>query len=394
MGLKTQIGLLDSAGMWMDAGLIIVVACLGKFGGTALAARACGLQWRESSALGILMNTRGLMELVILQIGSELNVITPRVFAMMVMMAIATTCFTTPVLSWVYPRRLFETDEAADSAATGGPTAPRPFSVLIPVAFPRSGGPLLHLASLVTGADQGRIVALHLRRPMDREGYRAGFDDPTRAADDESLEPLIVRAKETNIKVEPVSFATVDVPGDIAQVADEKRSNLVLIGFHNPVFGHALLGGTVAGVMRETERDVAVFIDRGFNGAKKLLIPFLGTVHDRLALELAGRIARSSGATITLLHVVAPGQPALPQQTAAKIFGDPSLPEPVEVRTVESDTPVSAVLSVAGEFNLVVIGVAERWGLESRLFGLRAERIARDCPSSLLIVRKYVKPGN
>jgi nucleotide-binding universal stress UspA family protein len=143
--------------------------------------------------------------------------------------------------------------------------------------------------------------------------------------------------------------------------------------------------------MRETERDIAVFINRGFDGTKKLLVPFLGTVHDRLALELAGRIARSSGATITLLHIVPPGHGLASQQNATKVFEDPSLPEPVEVRTVESATPVSAVLSVAAEFDLVVIGVAERWGLESRLFGLRAERIARDCPSSLLIVRKYVK---
>jgi len=76
-------------------GLIIFVACLGKFGGSTLAARACGLGWRESSAIGILMNTRGLMELVILNVGRELGVITDAVFAMMVIMALVTTALTT-----------------------------------------------------------------------------------------------------------------------------------------------------------------------------------------------------------------------------------------------------------------------------------------------------------
>src|SRR5207249_3167409 len=64
-GLKTRIGLINNGELWLDTLLIIAIACLGKFGGSTIAARACGLEWRESSAIGILMNTRGLMELVI-----------------------------------------------------------------------------------------------------------------------------------------------------------------------------------------------------------------------------------------------------------------------------------------------------------------------------------------
>jgi Kef-type K+ transport system membrane component KefB len=74
-GLKTQINLLNHTELWLITLIVIVVACLGKFGGSTLAARACGLDWRESTAIGILMNTRGLMELVILNIGRELGVI-------------------------------------------------------------------------------------------------------------------------------------------------------------------------------------------------------------------------------------------------------------------------------------------------------------------------------
>src|SRR5688572_1937392 len=83
--------------------LPIVFACLGKFGGSAAAARACGLSWRDASVIGILMNTRGLMELVILNIGLQEGVITPAVFAMMVIMALVTTALTTPVLYWLFP---------------------------------------------------------------------------------------------------------------------------------------------------------------------------------------------------------------------------------------------------------------------------------------------------
>jgi Kef-type K+ transport system membrane component KefB len=105
-GLRTRIGLLGEPALIVDTALIVFVACLGKFGGAAGAARACGMSWRESSAIGVLMNTRGLMELVILNVGRDLGVITDAVFAMMVIMALLTTALTTPVLNWVYPRRL------------------------------------------------------------------------------------------------------------------------------------------------------------------------------------------------------------------------------------------------------------------------------------------------
>ena len=89
---------------WLLCGLIILVASLGKFGGCLAAARACGLDWRTSSALGILMNTRGLMELIVLNIGLDLGVITPTLFAMLVLMALVTTLATTPLLSVLEPR--------------------------------------------------------------------------------------------------------------------------------------------------------------------------------------------------------------------------------------------------------------------------------------------------
>lgn len=97
-GLRTEIGLVQGAEMWSYCALIIGLAILGKVGGSALAARVSGLRWREASVLGILMNTRGLMELVVLNIGVDLGILSPALFSMMVLMALATTFMTTPLL--------------------------------------------------------------------------------------------------------------------------------------------------------------------------------------------------------------------------------------------------------------------------------------------------------
>lgn len=98
-GLRTQIGLLDNVVSWAICLGIIAVATLGKLGGTVIAARWTGLPWRDSVALGALMNTRGLMELVALNVGYDLGILTPEIFAMMVLMALVTTAMTGPLLS-------------------------------------------------------------------------------------------------------------------------------------------------------------------------------------------------------------------------------------------------------------------------------------------------------
>jgi K+:H+ antiporter len=100
-GMRTEIGLLSSLAEWLLCGVIIVVATAGKFGGTLTAARLTGMKWRDAASLGILMNTRGLMELVVLNVGLDLGVISPRLFTMMVIMALITTLMTTPVLQLI-----------------------------------------------------------------------------------------------------------------------------------------------------------------------------------------------------------------------------------------------------------------------------------------------------
>jgi Kef-type K+ transport system membrane component KefB len=111
-GLRTQVGLVSGGTDWLVTVGLIAVATVGKFGGSALAARVTGLRWREANAIGILMNTRGLMELIVLNVGMDLGVITPTVFTMLVIMALVTTFSTTPILRWVYPDRELLRDRA------------------------------------------------------------------------------------------------------------------------------------------------------------------------------------------------------------------------------------------------------------------------------------------
>lgn len=115
-GLRTSIGLISGA-EWSFCALIILVAILGKFGGSTLAARATGMSWREASALGVLMNTRGLVELVILNVGLDIGVLSPTLFAMMVLMALVTTFMTSPLLELIYPARLIR-QETSPTAGT------------------------------------------------------------------------------------------------------------------------------------------------------------------------------------------------------------------------------------------------------------------------------------
>ncbi|MBL0055105.1 MAG: cation:proton antiporter [Chitinophagaceae bacterium] len=100
-GLRTQIGLLNEPHLWVICGWVVLVAVVGKFGGSAISARIVGQSWKDSLSIGVLMNTRGLMELIILNIGYDLGILSPEIFTMMVLMAIITTFMTGPALDLI-----------------------------------------------------------------------------------------------------------------------------------------------------------------------------------------------------------------------------------------------------------------------------------------------------
>ncbi|HTE54629.1 MAG TPA: cation:proton antiporter [Kofleriaceae bacterium] len=404
-GLRTQIGLLDSPSDWITCGAIIALACAGKFGGSAIAARLTGLTWRESGALGVLMNTRGLMELIVLNIGLDLGVISPTVFSMMVLMALFTTFITTPILEKVYPQREMARDlvdlaepaiaaSAAAEATAGASDVVAPATghrILLCVSHARSGGGLLTMAgALLDRSSASRLYALHLVRDTERGSSRlAGGTDESGAI----LAPVVERAAALELPVRSLSFVSSEPARDISQVAEVRQADLILLGWHKPVLSQSHLGGVVHDVMAQAAPTVGVFVDRGLTSVKRVLVPFLGSPHDRAALGLAHRLQQNAGAEVVILHVVkpsgdrkssAPGSAA--GQLTSSVFGEDAAS--VTMTVVESRSPAEAALEHSRNgYDLVVVGVGREWGLQERRFGLQPEVLVRECPASLLIVR-------
>jgi Kef-type K+ transport system membrane component KefB len=248
-GLRTQIGLLDTPASWLTCAAITFVACLGKFGGSAAAARFTGLSWRESAAIGVLMNTRGLMELVVLNVGLDLGIISPALFTMMVIMALVTTFMTSPLLERIYPASELARELARDAEIGAPPSAVRPatFTALVCVAYERSGPALLNVAAALAGRDDasGRIYALRLEPASDRASFVIDQrEDAQPPAEETGLGPLIESARKEHVHVRPLSFVTIDPARDICDVAAVKRADVVLLGWHKPVFGATMLSGT------------------------------------------------------------------------------------------------------------------------------------------------------
>ena len=114
-GLRMSVSLLGNGEMWLLCLFVLAVAIAGKLGGAALAAGLSGMPWREAWIVGVLMNTRGLVELIILNVGLDLGVISPTLFTMMVLMALTTTLMTTPLLGWLYPARRVSSPSVSES---------------------------------------------------------------------------------------------------------------------------------------------------------------------------------------------------------------------------------------------------------------------------------------
>jgi len=413
-GLRTQIGLLDQPREWLVCGGIIVLATIGKFGGSAVAARLTGLRWREASAIGILMNTRGLMELIVLNLGMDLGVISPTVFTMLVIMALVTTFATSPILRWVYPDHELGRDRLvqAEEVITGQ-TAP-PFTIMMCVSDRTRGPGLATLAAALVGKREEpvNLIALHLWSPTDRPSVelKRGAELSTPGP----LAPLLAHAADLMLDVRPLSFVSADPATDIRRTAEAKQASLVLLGAHRPMLLEGRLSGTVSDVARDSKCPVAVLVDRGLTRIQRVLVAYAGGPEDLAALELARRIGRAPGTELTLFHVVAPGggdRPGPGRGQIASALGTPVethretptgrttpvvdelFAEPgmhagrLRVRFVEHGSPPDAVLEECRQgYDLVVLGVHARWGLEQGMLSLRRRRVLSEAPVSILAV--------
>ncbi|PSK91441.1 cation:proton antiporter [Taibaiella chishuiensis] len=231
-GLRTQIGLLNDPYLWQVCAIIVLLAVLGKFAGSALAARFVGQSWRDSLSIGVLMNTRGLVELIVLNIGYDLGVLSPEVFAMLVIMALLTTMMTGPGLDLI--NRLMPEPKAEPLADTKA----IPYRILLSFGTPRNGTALLRIAYSLSRKNHAatEVTAMHLSPGNDLNQYNE------EEYEKEAFEPLIAEADQLDMAMQTLFKPSVNRDEEIAAVANKGHYDLLLIGMGQPLFEGTLLG--------------------------------------------------------------------------------------------------------------------------------------------------------
>ena len=368
-GLRTQIGLISGAEQWAWCGLIIAVASIGKFGGSLVAGRITGLSWSDSSALGVLMNTRGLMELIVLNIGYEMHIISPTLFAMMVLMALVTTVATTPIL------HLLGRDEAkapvADSRRDASTDEPR-VGVLVPVANPKSVRRLVDLALAATppGMRPPRVLAL-VRPPAG--GVRTGLDDDDgrMAPRSAALGAALKWAWRQSAVITPQAMWSDNPAGDLVKVAMELGIEWIVLGPHRAVFGTDFRGGVVQEVLdraRTLPINIAVAIQAIDAPANRIFVVADATYDGCAALNLAARMALRQESDLYVIQI--DGEPSPLKLEFSRALAQASRGLGRRLHSESMLEPSGAMLAERTASSLVVIGagVAELMGLSRRGF--------------------------
>lgn len=231
-GLRTQIGLLNDPYLWQITGLIILVAVTGKFIGSAFTAKIMGQSWRDSLSIGALMNTRGLMELVVLNIGYDLGVLSPQIFAMMVIMALVTTFMTGPALDLI--NRIFKEKRALHSSDILNSK----FRILISFANPDKGKVLLRIANWLVRheSEKSKVTVMHLS--PNNELNQVNIDE----YEEDTFAPVIQESKELNQKITTLFKVSNDIVSDISDMANKGKYDLLLVGIGQSIYEGTLLG--------------------------------------------------------------------------------------------------------------------------------------------------------
>lgn len=233
-GLRTQIGLINDPYLLKVTGFIILVAVVGKFVGSAIAAKFVGQNWKESLTIGALMNTRGLMELVVLNIGFDLGVLTSEVFTMMVIMALVTTFMTGPALDLI--NYMFKSKEEISDIEEAKTV--NKFKILISFGNLEKGKSLLRLANNLTKKqkDISSITAMHLTVSDEMHGFNI------EEYEKETFTPILEQSNDMGQEISTIFKATVDIENDIADIASQGDYDLLLVGLGKSIFEGTLLG--------------------------------------------------------------------------------------------------------------------------------------------------------
>jgi Kef-type K+ transport system membrane component KefB len=324
-GLRTQIGLLNDPYLWEITGLIILLAVAGKFAGSSLAAKFVGQNWRDSLIIGALMNTRGLMELVVLNIGYDLGVLTPEIFAMMVIMALVTTCMTGPALDMI--NRFLPEKKAAvpDSSLES-----EKYTILVAFGSPERGKTMLRLANsfVKKSPSSSAITTLHLSPSNDLNQFNS------EEYEEESFGPIRQEANQLSLPVVTLFKPSPNIDRDIIETANVGNFDLLLVGIGRSVFEGSILGkllgfttkiisperlySTLTGkekffderifgdrtrqIIRSVKGPVGILVEKKLTKIENIFVPIF-SLQDSSLLVFAQKLMHHSDARITILDV-------------------------------------------------------------------------------------------
>jgi hypothetical protein len=326
-GLRTEIGLLNTPYLWGICAVFTLTAIVGKFAGGAFSARFMGESWHDSLALGTLMNTRGLMELIVLNIGYEMNILPPAIFVMLVIMALVTTFMTTPLLNLIgkiFPAKEPEA-EIIESQAIGT------FKVLIAVGNPENGRILLRIAKKVLDGVKNAlsVTVLHITHGSDTNPiYGDQFEEESFTAVREEAEIL-------NIPINTVYKVVDVVESSIVKVANEYDFDFLLVGAghslsESPIFKKnasfqnirwlnelinkisnkrvvfypgMLVRDKTAYFIEQSNCSVGVFVNRGFSDVNNTVV-ILNDSKDEFLLHYVRRLLRNNnGISVSIIDI-------------------------------------------------------------------------------------------
>jgi Kef-type K+ transport system membrane component KefB len=406
-GLKTNIGLLDRPILWLLTLVLIAVAIAGKFLGAMIAARLTGWGWRPSAVIGTLMNTRGLTELIVLNLALEKGVISEALFAMLVIMALVTTFMAGPLLSLIDAKNEYgapledELAEARRVSSVEFPELPVPDkSILLAPQTSAALDQLRELAEPLAGSEPPReLIVARLVRPPRRAGVSGGLQAENKLLADATSEVTFARLDlmDKGIAARGVAFTSSDPGADLVRLSKSEEVDLLLMDGRRPLLGEGVPRGDVGTVLREAECDVAVLVAREGQSVlpteeRGVLVPFGGAEHDWAALELGAWIAARTGAPLRMLGAAGDGDEPT---KVTRLLGDASLLVQqyagIPAEPVVAEGGRGGVVEAASGSGLLVVGLSERWRQEG--LGPTRSEIARVAPAPTVFVRRGLRPG-
>lgn len=403
-GLRTEIGLIDRPELWGLTLVLIAIAITGKWLGAMGAARFSGFGLRDSAAIGALMNTRGLTELIVLNIGLEIGVVSPALFTMLVVMALVTTFMAGPALRLIDPRgtlsataaeelrRVETVDElgidlkAPEHAIVVAPLDEKNLEALLAVAEP-----------LARSEPQRELI---LARPITPARLVTGIalDDRELAAANAELNERREQLIAEGVAARAVAFTSADPGQDLVRLALGEEIDLLLVDGRRPLLGEGIPRGDVGAVLEKAPCDVAVLVEREtrvpeIGPEHPVLVPFGGADHDWAAIELGAWIATARDAPLKLLGARA--DLAEGQRDASRLLADASLVlqqfAGIAAEPVLIDPGREGVIEAAEGAGLLVVGLSERWRQEG--LGPVRSALASHAPAPTLFVRRGTRPG-